>query len=101
MTVTGLEPLKTVERPTGARALWASVRAEMLRLRMWPAVWVLAGVWLALNLTFAYVFDYIAYTTGSGSFGGAQATMPCWPTCCRTRYRGPSPGNCRCSAGRS
>jgi len=71
---TGWEPVRTVERPTGAGALWASVRAEMLRLRAWPAVWVLAGVWLALNLTFAYVFNYIAYTTGSGNFGTGEAT---------------------------
>jgi ABC-2 type transport system permease protein len=71
---TGSEPVKTVERTSGTRALWASVRAEMLRLRTWPAVWVLAGVWLALNLTFAYVFNYIAYTTGSGNFGTGEAT---------------------------
>ena len=37
-------------------------------------MWVLAGVWLALNLTFAYVFNYIAYTTGSGNFGTGEAT---------------------------
>jgi ABC-2 type transport system permease protein len=46
----------------------ASARAELLRLRKWPAVWVLAGVWLLLNLTFIYVFNYIAYATGSGNF---------------------------------
>ncbi|HEX6326140.1 MAG TPA: hypothetical protein VFZ72_06190 [Jiangellaceae bacterium] len=60
--------------PTGIRALGASVRAEVLRLRKWPTVWVLGGVWLALNLTFAYVFNYIAYTTGSGNFGTGEAT---------------------------
>lgn len=49
--------------------LMSSVRAEALRLRKWPAVWVLVGIWLTANLTFAYVFNYIAYTTGSGNFG--------------------------------
>jgi ABC-type transport system involved in multi-copper enzyme maturation permease subunit len=47
--------------------LTASVRAELLRLRRWPAVWVLVGVWFALDLAFVYVFNYVAYRTGSGS----------------------------------
>ena len=42
-----------------------STRAELLRLRKWPAVWVLAVVWLLLNLTFAYIFNYVAYATDS------------------------------------
>ena len=66
--------METVAGPTGVRSLAASTRAEVLRLRKWPAVWVLAGVWLILNLTFAYVFNYIAYTTGSGNFGTSEAT---------------------------
>lgn len=49
-------------------SLVASTRAELLRLRKWPAVWVLATVWLLLNLTFAYLFNYIAYATGSSGF---------------------------------
>jgi len=71
---TEVGPMRTTTEPTGIRALSASVRAELLRLRKWPTVWVLAGVWLALNLTFAYVFNYIAYTTGSGNFGTGEAT---------------------------
>jgi ABC-type transport system involved in multi-copper enzyme maturation permease subunit len=47
--------------------LLGSVRAELLRLRKWPAVWVLVGVWFALDLAFVYVFNYVAYRTGSGS----------------------------------
>lgn len=66
--------MQTTAEPTGVRALAGSVRAEVLRLRKWPAVWVLAGVWLALNLTFAYVFNYIAYATGSGNFAADPAT---------------------------
>jgi ABC-2 type transport system permease protein len=47
--------------------LLASARAELLRLRRWPACWVLIGVWFALDLTFVYVFNYIAYRTGTDS----------------------------------
>jgi ABC-2 type transport system permease protein len=47
--------------------LLASVRAELLRLRRWPALWVLVGVWIALDLAFVYAFNYVAYRTGGGS----------------------------------
>lgn len=49
------------------RGLVASTRAELLRLRRWPALWVLLGVWTALNLSFVYVFNYVAYRTGDTS----------------------------------
>lgn len=59
----------TPRRAQGALGgLLASARADLLRLRKWPAVWVLATVWLLLNLTFAYLFNYIAYATGSSGF---------------------------------
>ncbi|MET8423016.1 ABC transporter permease [Nocardia sp. NPDC004860] len=45
--------------------LLASTRAELLRLRRWPAFWIVLGTWILLNLTFAYLFNYLAYTTGS------------------------------------
>ena len=73
MTRSGV-PMSRTAGPTGVRAVAASTRAELLRLRKWPAMWVLASVWLALNLMFAYVFNYIAYTTGSGNFGTGEAT---------------------------
>lgn len=47
--------------------LIASVRGELLRLRKWPAFWIVLGTWILLNLTFAYLFNYLAYTTGSSS----------------------------------
>jgi ABC-2 type transport system permease protein len=47
--------------------LIASTRAELLRLRRWPALWVLVGIWISLNVTFGYVFDYIAYRSGDSS----------------------------------
>jgi ABC-type transport system involved in multi-copper enzyme maturation permease subunit len=47
-------------------SLLDSTRAELLRLRKWPAVWVVVGAWLTLGLMFGYAFSYIGYRTGSG-----------------------------------
>ena len=33
----------------------------------WPALWVLTGTWLTLNVLFVYVFDYVAYRTGDST----------------------------------
>ena len=52
----------------------ASARADALRLRRWPTVWVLTGIWLLLNVIFVYVFRYLAYRNGSGDF--AEGTTP-------------------------
>ncbi|GAB0101940.1 hypothetical protein JMUB6875_09070 [Nocardia sp. JMUB6875] len=49
------------------RDLLASTRADLLRLRKWPAFWIVLGTWILLNLTFAYLFNYLAYSTGSTS----------------------------------
>ena len=48
--------------------LMNSTRAELLRLRKWPAVWVTIGAWMAMALMFGYLFNYIAYKTGDESF---------------------------------
>ncbi|WP_431967275.1 ABC transporter permease [Nocardia sp. bgisy134] len=47
--------------------LVASARAELLRLRGWPAFWIVLGTWILLNLTFSYLFNYLAYTSGEQS----------------------------------
>jgi ABC-2 type transport system permease protein len=47
-------------------AVIASTRAELLRLRRWPAVWTMAGTWLLLSTMFAYVFPYLSYRNGGG-----------------------------------
>ncbi|MFC9993165.1 ABC transporter permease [Nocardia sp. NPDC127526] len=53
--------------------LLASTRAELLRLRTWPAFWIVLGTWILLNLTFAYLFNYLAYTSGdSGRMSNGQ-----------------------------
>lgn len=51
-----------------AGSVLASSRAEALRLRKWPAVWVTVGAWLLMNAMFAYVFNYVTYTSGDSSF---------------------------------
>ena len=47
--------------------LSACTRAEFDRLRKWPAFWIVLGTWILLNLTFAYLFNYLAYTSGEGT----------------------------------
>jgi ABC-2 type transport system permease protein len=61
----------TLTRPDSARrtsAVLHSTRADLLRLRKWPAVWVTIGAWLALNAMFAYLFNYVTYTSGNSNF---------------------------------
>ncbi|MEU6137676.1 ABC transporter permease [Nocardioides sp. NPDC047086] len=55
-------------------ALINSTRAEILRLRKWSAIWVIVGAWLALSLSFGYVFNYVAYKTGDDNFAGDGAS---------------------------
>ncbi|KRF16755.1 hypothetical protein ASG90_10950 [Nocardioides sp. Soil797] len=57
-----------------SNGLVASTRAEMLRLRKWPAVWVTVGSWLALSLMFGYAFNYVSYTSGSNGFSNEGTT---------------------------
>lgn len=51
-----------------------STRAELLRLRKWPAVWITVGAWAAMALMFGYLFNYLAYKTGDTSFANEGAT---------------------------
>lgn len=51
-----------------------STRAELLRLRKWPAVWITVGAWLALSLMFGYLFNYLSYRSGDSSFSNEGAT---------------------------
>ncbi|HWM74187.1 MAG TPA: ABC transporter permease [Nocardioides sp.] len=55
--------------------LMNSTRAELLRLRKWPAVWVTLGAWLGLALMFGYLFSYLSYKTGDNSFSDEGATQ--------------------------
>lgn len=57
----------------GTIGIVASTRAELLRLRGWPALWTITGVWLLLNLIFAYTFPYVAYLTGDSGFSNEGA----------------------------
>lgn len=49
--------------------MMSSISAELLKLRKRPAVWLLVGVWLTLNMSFGYVAPYISYRTGSAQDG--------------------------------
>jgi ABC-type transport system involved in multi-copper enzyme maturation permease subunit len=49
-------------------ALVRTTRAELFRLRRWPAVWVTITAWLLLNALFNYVFNFVTYTSGDNSF---------------------------------
>jgi ABC-2 type transport system permease protein len=53
-----------------------SVRAELLRLRRWPALWVLCGSWVVLNLVFGYLFDYLSYRSSDGVGPGNDGVPP-------------------------
>jgi ABC-2 type transport system permease protein len=59
---------------TATTTLINSSRAEFLRLRRWPAVWVTLGVWLFLSLMFGYLFNYFSYKTGDLSFSNEGAS---------------------------
>lgn len=67
-TVTEMRPQVAAPGPGRLAAVAASARAESMRLRKWPALWVMVGIWLLLNLTFAYIFNYVTYVTGSENF---------------------------------
>jgi ABC-type transport system involved in multi-copper enzyme maturation permease subunit len=49
-------------------AMIASTKAELLRLRKWPAMWITVGAWMAMTAMFGYLFNYLSYTTGDSSF---------------------------------
>jgi ABC-type transport system involved in multi-copper enzyme maturation permease subunit len=42
--------------------------ADLLRLRKWPAAWLMLGVWLLLNGLFSYLFPYLSYRSAGGGF---------------------------------
>lgn len=52
-----------------------AVRAELYRMRRWPALWITVAAELALNLLFLYVFPYVSYTSGDGG-GGITGGVP-------------------------
>jgi ABC-2 type transport system permease protein len=55
-------------------AVIASTRAELLRLRRWPAVWVTVSAWMALTAMFGYLFNYLSYATGDINFSTEGVT---------------------------
>ncbi len=51
-----------------------ATRAELLRLRKWPAVWITLGSWMALTVMFGYLFTYLSYASGDNTFASEGAT---------------------------
>ena len=51
-----------------------STRAELMRLRAWPAVWITLGAWLLLSIMFGYLFTYLSYTSGNAGFSDRGTT---------------------------
>jgi ABC-2 type transport system permease protein len=52
-----------------------SYRAEMLKLVKWPAMWVLAAVFLVLAQVFGYLIPYVGYRSGGGTgFAAGETT---------------------------
>ncbi len=58
-----------------AISLGASLRAELLKLGKRPATWLIAAVWLLLNLGFGYVFPYLTYR-GTPTGPHAEQSVP-------------------------
>lgn len=52
----------------------ASARADLLRVRKWPAAWVTVATWLILTALFGYVFNYVSYRSGSSNFASEGTT---------------------------
>lgn len=45
----------------------SAYRAEVLRLTKWPTLWILLAAWMALNLVFLYVFNFLTYKSGGAT----------------------------------
>jgi ABC-2 type transport system permease protein len=54
--------------------LTRTARAELFRLRRWPAFWVTVVAWLLLNAMFGYIFGFVTYTSGDSSFSNQGQT---------------------------
>jgi ABC-type transport system involved in multi-copper enzyme maturation permease subunit len=55
-------------------SLTRPVRAELFRLRKWPAFWVIVAAWLLMNAMFGYIFNFVTYTNGENSFSNEGQT---------------------------
>jgi ABC-2 type transport system permease protein len=51
-----------------------TVRAELFRLRRWPAFWVTVVAWLLMNAMFGYIFGFVTYTSGDSNFSNEGQT---------------------------
>jgi ABC-2 type transport system permease protein len=56
-----------------------SYSAELLKFRRRPAVWVVLAVWLALGMTFTYLFPFLTYRSATDPRRAAQLLAPILP----------------------
>ena len=56
-----------------------SYSAEVLKFRRRPAVWVVLAVWLALGMTFTYLFPFLTYRSATDPRRAAQLLAPILP----------------------
>jgi ABC-2 type transport system permease protein len=73
-TATVNPPPSTTSRANPLEPVLRSARAELLRLRKWPAIWVIVGAWLTMNAMFSYIFGYVTYTSGQNNFSNEGQT---------------------------
>jgi ABC-type transport system involved in multi-copper enzyme maturation permease subunit len=72
--MTAMTDTRTSEATSIGGGVLASARAELLRMRKWPAVWVTIGAWAAMSIMFGYLFGYLSYKTGDSSFSNEGQT---------------------------
>jgi ABC-2 type transport system permease protein len=56
-----------------------SYAAELFKFRRRPAVWVVLAVWLALGMTFTYLFPYLTYRSAANPRAASQLLAPTLP----------------------
>jgi ABC-2 type transport system permease protein len=79
-----------------------SYRAEILKLRKWPAMWVLATVFLVLAQVFGYLIPYVGYRAGGGSgFAAGETPTQLLADLLPARLVANTLGGSRCSPARS
>jgi ABC-2 type transport system permease protein len=66
-TLTAPARVDAPRSPDLLRDVARSTRAELLRLRKWPALWLTIAVELLLDVLFIYIFNYVSYNSRGDS----------------------------------
>ena len=49
------------------------IHGELRRLRRWPALWVIVGIWTLVTVLWGYVFNYLTYRGNGAQANGRSA----------------------------